>query len=165
MNRNMATLIVALVIMMLALPALAFAEGKSDLAEVRAVTARFHRPEVAQAAGYDLVPGLDHCFVEPGVGAMGYHYINLNLLMDGGQTDPLQPEALVYAPGPDGQLMLAAVEYVVPFGDWDDANPNTVLGQSFLRNDGLGIYARHVWIFKHNPDGMFASWNPEVSCP
>ena len=26
-------------------------------------------------------------------------------------------------------------------------------------------YIAHAWIWKHNPAGMFADWNPEVSCP
>ena len=26
-------------------------------------------------------------------------------------------------------------------------------------------YELHVWLFQHNPSGMFASWNPTVSCP
>jgi hypothetical protein len=48
------------------------ATGQNELAQLRAATAQFHRPESAQVAGYDLVPGLDHCFNNPGVGAMGY---------------------------------------------------------------------------------------------
>jgi hypothetical protein len=42
---------------------------------------------------------------------MGYHHINTTLL--DAETDPLQPKALVYAPGPNGQLQFALVEYVV----------------------------------------------------
>jgi hypothetical protein len=28
------------------------------------------------------------------------------------------------------------------------------------------FYSLHAWIWKHNPaeDGMFAMWNPDVSC-
>jgi hypothetical protein len=26
-------------------------------------------------------------------------------------------------------------------------------------------YDLHVWLYKHNPAGMFAAWNPRVSCP
>jgi hypothetical protein len=93
------------------------AAGQSELAQVRAATAQFHQPEAAQAAGWDLVPGLDHCFENPGVGAMGFHYINVDLLDL--TLDPRQPEAMVYAPGQNGKLHLAAVEWIVE--DW---NPN-----------------------------------------
>lgn len=166
MNRKMAMLMLALALLMVALPAVALAQGQSHLREVRALTAGFHRIEAAQEAGYGLVPGLDHCFEELGQGAMGYHYINTGLL--DAHVDPLQPEALVYAPGPNGTLVLGAVEYVVPITAWENSGfPGlpSVFGQELMRNDGLGIYALHVWLYKHNPDGIYASWNPEVSCP
>ncbi len=145
------------------------AAGQADLAELarlRAATAQFHQTEAAQAAGYDLVPGLDHCFNNPGVGAMGYHYINLSLLDL--TVDPLQPEVMVYAPGPNGQLQIGAVEYVVPAATWDAAGniePPSVLGQSFHLNPALGVYVLHAWIWRHNPSGMFEDWNPTVACP
>jgi hypothetical protein len=144
---------------------IALSAGQNDLAKVRAATARFHRTEVAQAAGWDLVPDLDHCFDNPGIGAMGYHYINTGLLDTA--LDPLQPEALVYAPGPNEKLQLAAVEYIVPAEAWDaedhDALP-ALHGQSFHLNETLGVYVLHAWIFKNNPAGMFEDWNPRVSC-
>ncbi len=164
MNSKMAMLVVALVLLLVALPAVALAQGQSDVAEVRAMAAQFHRTEVAQAAGWDYVPGLDHCFYMEGEGAMGYHLINVGLL--DAVVDALQPEAFVYAPGPKGQLRLGAVEYVVPLAVWGaDQEPPTLFGQEFQVNEALQIWALHVWLFKNNPDGMFASWNPLVSCP
>src|SRR5512145_1631846 len=85
-------------------------EAKDDLAELRSATAQFHRPEAAQAAGYDLVPGLDHCFNNPGVGGMGYHYINVDVLDT--TVELSRPEAMIYTPSPSG-LQLGAVEYIV----------------------------------------------------
>ena len=29
----------------------------------------------------------------------------------------------------------------------------------------VGFYTLHVWLWGHNPSGMFAHWNPEVTCP
>ena len=26
-------------------------------------------------------------------------------------------------------------------------------------------YDLHVWLYRHNPAGKFAMWNPTVSCP
>lgn len=28
----------------------------------------------------------------------------------------------------------------------------------------VGFYLMHAWIWRPNPAGMFADWNPEVSC-
>jgi hypothetical protein len=157
---------IGMLLLMLAVSGLAAAAGQSDLAAVRAATAPFHRTEAAQDAGWDLVPGLDHCFNNPGVGAMGYHYINVGLLDL--ELDATTPEAMVYAPGPQGQLMLGAVEYIVPAEAWDAEYPGalpTVLGRDLHLNAPLGVYVLHAWIFRHNPDGMFQDWNPNVACP
>lgn len=137
------------------------ASGADDLAEVRAATARFHRVAVAVEEGWNVA--LD-CFDNPGVGGMGYHYIN-GTEFDDGLIDPLKPEALVYAPGPRGQLRLAAVEWIVPDAHWDAEEPPTVLGRDMHFNDGLELWVLHAWVFEHNPDGMFEDWNPRVSCP
>ncbi|MFN2136535.1 MAG: hypothetical protein ACK2UK_11310 [Candidatus Promineifilaceae bacterium] len=148
----------------LAAATIVFASRNDDLARVRRSTAGFQRPEVAQAAGWDLVPGLDHCFDNPGVGAMGYHYINTALLDT--ELDPLRPEAMVYELRPNGQLKLGAVEYIVPAADWDAISSElpALHGQSFHLNEDLGVYVLHAWIWKHNPAGMFEDWNPRVSC-
>jgi len=138
--------------------------GQRDLAEVRAATAPLHRVTAAESAGYQLLPGLDHCFENPGVGAMGFHYINPGLLdLD---LDPRQPEALVYAPDDRGRLQLAAVEYIVPAEAWDaqHVEPPEVLGQHLHLNAGLGVYVLHAWIFMNNPAGIFEDWNPDVTC-
>lgn len=96
------------------------ADGWADeLARVKKATARFHRVEAAADAGYELgyvngsgVRIITGCVAHPTAGAMGYHYFN-RALMDDLSVDPLKPEALVYAPGPNGKLRLAAVECVV----------------------------------------------------
>jgi hypothetical protein len=145
-------------------PAFAQKGAEGGLGKVREATARFHNTRAAKAAGYDLVPGLDFCFDNPGVGGMGFHLIN-TALMDT-NVDPLKPEAMVYAPGPNGQLQLGAVEYIVPAAAWDAANsqPPTLFGQTFGLNQALGVYALHAWIWKNNRSGMFSDWNPAVSC-
>ncbi|MCI0579064.1 MAG: hypothetical protein L0331_23050 [Chloroflexi bacterium] len=142
------------------------AAGQAELAKVRKATARFHRIEAAQAAGYDLRPDLDHCFDNPGVGGMGYHYINTDILDL--TLNALRPEAVVYTPGRNGQLRLGAVEYIVPAAEWDAAGhtePPAVLGHHLHLNEKLGVYVLHAWIWRHNPAGVFEDWNPNVSCP
>ncbi len=141
-------------------------ELQDQLAKLRAATAQFHQTEAAYAAGYKLVPGLDYCFDNPGVGGMGVHLIKTSSLDL--TVDALQPEAMVYQPRANGQLQLVAVEYIVPAAAWDVAGntqPPSVLGHSFHLNAGLGVYILHAWIWQENPLGMFNDWNPKVSCP
>jgi hypothetical protein len=136
-----------------------------QLAQVRAATAQFKRTDAAQAAGYSLVPGLDNCFENPGVGGMGFHLIKTSSLDL--TVNVLEPEAMVYAPGPNGQFQLGAVEYIVPAAAWDAAGntqPPSVLGQRFHLDAALGVYILHAWIWRENPSGMFEDWNPKVSC-
>jgi hypothetical protein len=62
---------------------------------------------------------------------MGYRYFNKQLI-DDLVVDPLKPEGLVYTSGPEGQLMLVTVEYVVPGANSNPPGasvPPTVLGR------------------------------------
>jgi hypothetical protein len=166
MKRKTIILIVLAAALALVTVTTAFGKGKDNLAQVRSATARFHKVDRAVAAGWDLVPGLDYCFDNAPNGAMGYHYINTDLLDL--ELNARQPEALVYATGANGKLALVAVEYIVPAQAWDEAG-NTALpalhGLDFHLNEKLGVYILHAWIWKHNPAGMFEDWNPTVSCP
>lgn len=167
MNKQKSVM-VAVVAVLLLVGATSVVAGtvESDLGKLRAATAQFHRPEVAMAQGWDLVPGLDYCFQNPGVGAMGYHYINVDKLDT--TVEMLEPEAMVYPPGPNGQLQLGAVEYVVPAAAWDAEGHGelpSLFGQHFHLNEPLGVYVLHVWIWKHNEAGIFEDWNPDVTCP
>lgn len=136
-----------------------------DIVKVREATAQFHRTSAARAAGYDLITGLDNCFQNYGVGGMGYHYINIDLLDI--TIDLLHPEAVIYAPDANGSIQLGAVKYMVPLAAWDaeHSEPPQALGQNFHLTERLDVYALHAWIWKNNPSGMFEDWNPDVSCP
>jgi hypothetical protein len=154
----------------------AHAAGLQDeLAEVRRVTARFHRVEEAIAAGYELgwvngsgVRIIAGCVFHPTAGAMGYHYFNEDLMTDNA-VDPLEPEVLVYESAPDGGLKLVAVEWVVRGPNTNPPgvpNAPSVLGMPMhILVPAVGFWIKHAWIWKNNPAGMFADWNPEVSCP
>jgi hypothetical protein len=52
----------------------------------------------------------------------------------------------------------------VPFGAWAGSEPPELFGQHFHRNEAFGIWALHVWVWRNNPSGLFADWNPRVSC-
>jgi hypothetical protein len=141
--------------------------AQRDVAQVRGAVARYHTPHRAEAAGWGLVPGLDHCFDRPGAGAMGVHYIDTDALVDP-TLDPLRPEALVFVPGPEGQLRLGAVEYIVPMSLREGGDePPMVLGRQLHELEpvpGVHVWGLHVWLFQPNPNGIFADWNPQVSC-
>lgn len=164
----------AALVAMLVVPAMASAR-QDDLAEVRRATAQFHRVDAAIDAGYELgyVNGAGNriitgCVAHPTAGAMGYHYFNKELV-DDLTIDLLKPEALVYAPGADGGLKLVAVEYVVPGPASNPAGPAvapTPFGMDMhILVPQVGFHTLHAWIWSHNPAGMFAHWNPEVTCP
>jgi hypothetical protein len=149
---------------------------QDELAQVRGVTARFHRVEEALDAGYELgwvngsgVRILTGCVSHPTAGAMGYHYFNAELMADNA-VDALEPEALVYAPAADGGLKLVAVEWVVRGPDSNPpgvSEPPSVLGMEMhilVPPPGPAFYLMHAWVWANNPSGMFADWNPEVSC-
>jgi hypothetical protein len=149
---------------------------QDELAQVRRVTARFHRVEKALDAGYELgwvngsgVRILTGCISHPTAGAMGYHYFNAELMADNA-VDAIEPEALVYAPAADGGLKLVAVEWVVRGPDSNPpgvSEPPSVLGMEMhilVPPPGPAFYIMHAWVWANNPAGVFADWNPEVSC-
>ncbi|OFE14488.1 hypothetical protein BA895_10155 [Humibacillus sp. DSM 29435] len=146
------------------------------LAQVRKATAKFHRVDAAIAAGYELgwvngsgVRILTGCVSDPTAGAMGYHYFSAKLMADNA-VNTRQPEALVYAPTRSGGLRLVAVEWVVRSAQSNPpgvSEPPTVLGMKMhilVPPPGPAFYLLHAWLWKHNPSGMFADWNPKVSC-
>ncbi len=130
-----------------------------DLRNLQTVTAPYHDFKAAQAGGYTTK--LTECMTDP-TGGMGYHYgkgasIDANVVA-------ADPEVLLYEPKADGSLELVGVEYIVPFTAWTAATPPTLYGQTFKRNEGFQLWALHAWVWKANPSGVFADWNPNVGC-
>jgi hypothetical protein len=136
------------------------AEQLEGIAGVRRATTGFHSFSNAQAAGY-TVQYPAGCAQSP-VGVQGFHYLNPGLV--DGEIELLRPELVMYEPQPDGSLQLIGVDYVVPFTAWTAAEPPTLLGVPFMRNEPLGVWALHIWAWRPNPLGMFAMWNPNASC-
>lgn len=144
----------------------AAAGGQSEFAKVRAATAKYHNESRAIADGYHRT---DVC-----VPGMGYHYVNLDLF--GAPLDPLKPAGLIYAPhGNGGHRKLIAVEYFVTDSDQNPGTPNSVVPSLFGKDfdgpmpghePGMPVhYDLHAYIWTTNPDGVLATWNPEVTCP
>ena len=134
--------------------------SESDLLRsIRSATAKFHSTNQAIMSGYESD---DHCVSVPGLGGMGYHWVNPSLVDP--VFDPLKPEALLYATGPGGQLRLIALEYIVI----NIGQPAPMFGDQSFDVGGTPIpaphWSLHVWLYEYNPSGMFAPFNPNVSC-
>ena len=143
--------------------------GAAELAGVRAATARYH--DVARALRDGYVPA-GSC-EEEAEGAMGIHYLHPQLAADT-DVDPRRPEILTFEPQVDGSLRLIGVEWFVADTDQelatDDDRPS-VLGHAFDgpmlgHVPGMPVhYDLHAWVWRPNPLGAFAKWNPSVDCP
>lgn len=123
----------------------------------------FFNYDVAVASGWDTILG--GC-VESPMGGMGYHVHNMDQLMNG-YLNLLRPEALLFAPMQDGSMQFHGVEYIIPADLWNEPFPPEFLGQELHFNPNVppnGIWALHVWIGTENSSGVFADFNPDVSC-
>lgn len=126
----------------------------------------------------------------PSLGAMGIHFFRPDLLGIAGPPNPrvdgtgtytdfLKPAILIYEPQADGSLELVAVENLVFQKSWHEAGnegPPTFHGVPYdtMSDDPATPvdeahmfephYDRHVWIYRENPNGVFAQFNPNVNC-
>jgi hypothetical protein len=157
---------------------------RKQLSLAKAATARYRSVERALADGYRAPPPTPtepagHCASSPpeprppGVpsGGMGIHYEHPALMADN-RLDIRKPEILNYELV-NGKLRLVALEY---FKNDADQNLATSFDRPRLfrrRFDGpmpghhprMGVhYDLHVWVWKSNPNGIFATWNPRVTC-
>jgi hypothetical protein len=126
---------------------------------VRQISARFHSERQATKHGY--VSTVD-CISSP-AGGMGVHWLNQSLVDP--VFDPLHPENVLFAPGPNGIPKLVAVEYIVI----NAGQPAPTFGGQAFDVGGTPVpvphWSLHVWLWKDNPTGLFAAFNPDVSCP
>jgi hypothetical protein len=124
------------------------------------------------------------------LGGMGIHFFRPDLLGikgppnprvdgDGTHTDFRKPSILIYEPRADGSLELVAVENLVFKKAWHAAgneglptfhgveydymadDPNTAIDEAHMFEPH---YDRHVWLYRPNAAGMFAQFNPTVTC-
>jgi hypothetical protein len=123
-------------------------------------------------------------------GVMGIHYVRPDLLGITGppnprvngtstHTDFLKPGVLIYEPQADGSLELVAVENLVFIDAWNAAghrerpsfrgqpydlmadDPATAVDEAHMFEPH---YDLHVWLYRENPRGMFAQFNPNATC-
>jgi len=132
-----------------------------DLAALRQATAAFHQFEAADAAGWSAP--ITGCMVDPNLGGMGFHYGKVGLIDGSVRVD--EPELLLYEPEKNGKLRLVGVEYIIPYAFRPrTAQPPVLFGQPFKRVDAFQLWGLHAWVWQENPSGMFADWNPRVTC-
>jgi hypothetical protein len=161
---------------------------------VRAATERFRDVEVALAEGYipdpaNICETAESMGLPASQGAMGVHYFRPDLLGitatepriagTGVHTDFATPAILIYEPQADGSMELVAVENLVFMDAWTAAGNTAApsyLGEDWdvmVNDPSTAIdeahgfeahYDRHVWLFRDNPNGVFAQFNPNVTC-
>ena len=132
------------------------------LGQLRTVIGPLHNVAAAEAAEYTApIPG---CFSDPELGGMGFHFAKGSII--DGRVNELEPEVLLYEPEENGRMALVAVEFIIPFGFAPENGPAPTLfnGRAFTPFHDNGVWGLHAWIFKNNPSGMFANFNPTVSC-
>lgn len=166
--------------------------GEPSLTEIRAATERFRDVKVALAEGYIRDPSnmcdTAEMMGKPReLGAMGIHYFRPDML---GVTAPPDPRVdgngththflkLIYEPQADGSLQLVAVENLVFAKAWKEAgndappsfhgvaydtmadNPATSVDEAHMFEPH---YDRHIWLYRENPNGIFAQYNPRLTC-
>lgn len=142
-----------------------------DLAALRRATTKYHDVNAALADGFIATP---HCVAHPELGGMGVHYVNPARIMDPA-INLLEPEVLLYVES-GGRMKLIGVEYMLAIGPPDAPVPDPappapiLFGREFdgpmpPPEEGMPPhYALHAWVWQANPAGIFAPFNPNVSC-
>jgi hypothetical protein len=135
---------------------------------VRDATERFRDVSVAESEGYGLLFG---CVSGGDYGAMGLHFVNFPLVVDG-KIDATTPEIVLYEATSNGRLRITGADFLVLASEWDKTHTtapelNGQLFHYFEAPNRFGLppfYTLHVWAWKDNPNGTFTNWNPSVSC-
>ena len=148
-----------------------------ELAKVRALLDKYRNPIVAVHDGYlssvgciEYPKGATEGSMRYPAGGMGVHFLNFQAVSP--TLDPARPQVLIYEPVGDS-LRLVAAEWFMPAEVAGSARP-TVFGKELegpmeghepLMPPGFHHYDLHVWLWKHNPEGVFSPTNPAVTCP
>jgi hypothetical protein len=127
---------------------------RQELAEVRSATAKYH----------DISQAMDDGYVDINVfvSGQGFHYLKPSNLDAHFQLD--KPELLVYAVDPwKNRLRLVCIEYAVPVS-LSPTPPEGFTGDTdaWHLNEDFGLWTLHCWVWRENPNGMFAEVNPNV---
>lgn len=130
------------------------------IAKLREVSDRYHDIDRAIADGFVLV---HDCEIRPGEDPAGMVFAQPQRMGDG-QLRAGVPDGLLYEPNPNGKPKLVGVEMVMPYALWTKSTPPVFFGQTLQPEDEFGVFGLHVWVWRDNPDGLFAEGNPNVVC-
>lgn len=165
----------------------------TELEEIQKATEKYHDVRAALADGYvlpmDMCVTAEIEGAPKQLGAMGLHYVRPDLLGITGaeprvngvgtHVDFSRPGVLIYSPQADGTQKLVAIENLVWADAWRKAgntaapsfhgyeyyymhdNPNTPVDEA---HGFEPHYELHFWLYEDNPAGMFAPFNPRVTC-
>lgn len=168
----------ALILMANATPATGQQNGLSpELSRVKGLLEKYRDPIVAVHDGYlssvgciEYPKGAMEGTMKYPAGGMGVHFLNFQNV--GPSLDPAKPQVLIYEPVGDS-LRLVAAEWFMP-AELAQGAPPSVFGKELqgpmeghepLMPPGFHHYDLHVWLWKHNPEGVFSPTNPAVKCP
>jgi hypothetical protein len=165
-----------------------------ELERIRAATEKYRDVEMALADGYipdpmNMCVTAEMEGMPRQLGEMGIHYFRPDLLQItgteprvggmGAHEDFTQPGVLVYEPQADGSLALVAVENLIFQAGWEATGANgppEFAGNQYFHlvnnpltevDEAHGFephYELHIWLYRENPSGLFAPFNPNVSC-
>ena len=136
------------------------ADAAALIATIQRATARYHNLDTAIADGFVFLHG---CETRPDEGPAGMVYVHLGRLLDG-VADLSSPDALLYEPRRNDRARLIGVELAIPYALWTEQEPPQLLGATFQREDEFGVFGLHVWVWRANPEGLFAESNPRINC-
>lgn len=114
--------------------------------------------ESALDAGYETAGR----YVRTDEGALGEPFYNRDVT----DLSPTQPHAVVFDLTDDGGYEPLGLKWFAPADDRDE--PPSLFGREFDGPIQTGIagvpehYALHAWLFRDNPEGTFALYNPAV---
>jgi hypothetical protein len=148
----------------------------AELASVRAQLDKYRDPIVAVHDGYlssvaciEYPKGASEGSMRYAPGGMGVHFLNYGFV--GPTLDPAKPQVLIYEPVGDS-LRLVAAEWFMPSAVAGSSRPGVfgkqlegpMEGHQPLMPAGFHHYDLHVWLWKHNPEGVYSPTNPAVRC-
>lgn len=153
-----------------------------ELEAVRKGLARFEDAAQADRESYVAIGCIDYGDHPEASKEDAANYLNKSGLVTmvnyaaamSGSLDPNKPAALLYDRPADGPLILAGAVWAVPVAKAGTTRPK-LFGQDFkgpmveksltplVRLD-LTQYELHAWLWRANPDGLFARSNINVPC-
>ncbi|MFB6296066.1 MAG: hypothetical protein ABEH66_04400 [Halobacteriales archaeon] len=104
-------------------------------------------------------------YVRTDAGVVGEPFVNLEVE----ELNPEKPQAVLYTLTEEGTYEAVGLKWFVPASDYD--SPPSLFGKTFSgphESEAALVpehYALHVWLYRENPEGLFARYNPALTPP